>query len=275
MTKLQPFQVAVPTAFNADESLNVDATIAHIRYLAHHGVDSVLVSGSTGEQHSMTLTEKQTLAAALEHAELPPALEIVFGVASIRQREAVALAATVAQQHRINGILLGFPPYILPTQQEASNYVQAIIVAAERPTILYNNPHRTGFNLELTTLRQLVRLPQVVGIKEAGDPERVPTIRTMVPDDFAIYTGSELDLPRRVELGYDHLSSISANLYPEAMGAWFTALRHGGQDVDPLLQRELSALHSGSVLTFVKERISAQEGIAMGRPRGPLGNFVE
>lgn len=106
MTKLQPFQVAVPTAFNADESLNVDATIAHIRYLAHHGVDSVLVSGSTGEQHSMTLTEKQTLAAALEHAELPPALEIIFGVASIRQHEAVALAATVAQQHRINGILL-------------------------------------------------------------------------------------------------------------------------------------------------------------------------
>ncbi|WP_054749897.1 dihydrodipicolinate synthase family protein [Lacticaseibacillus thailandensis] len=275
MTTLQPFQAAVPTAFNDDESLNVDATIAHIQYLAHHGIRSVLVSGATGEQHSLTLAEKQALAVAVNNASFPDDLEIIFGVASIQQREAVALATTVAAQPRISGILLGLPPYILPTQQEAANYVRAIMAAAQRPTILANDPHRTGFNLELTTLRQLVRSPQVVGLKEAGDPERVPAIRQLMGNDWPIYTGNETDLRHRLALGYNHLSSISANLYSEDMHTWFDHLRTGTQGPDDLMIRRLAAIHSGSTLTFVKARITAQEGTPMGQPRTPLGNFAE
>ncbi|MEK3884604.1 hypothetical protein [Paenibacillus sp. PL2-23] len=43
--------IAVPTAFHNDESLNAEATLAHIRDLRGRGIRSVLICGSTGEQH--------------------------------------------------------------------------------------------------------------------------------------------------------------------------------------------------------------------------------
>ncbi len=62
----EDFQVAVPTAFYEDETLNLKATLQHIDYLATQGVQSVLVGGSTGEQHSLTLLEKLQLLDALK-----------------------------------------------------------------------------------------------------------------------------------------------------------------------------------------------------------------
>ncbi len=61
--------VAVPTAFYADESLNISATLAHAQYLLDHQIESVMLCGSTGEQHSLDLDEKIALARAVDRAE--------------------------------------------------------------------------------------------------------------------------------------------------------------------------------------------------------------
>ncbi|MFC0416942.1 dihydrodipicolinate synthase family protein [Cytobacillus solani] len=79
--------IAVPTAFYEDESLNVQGTISHIRNLNKQGVKSVLVSGTTGEQHSLNLQEKFDIIDGLElEEELMNNMEVIFGVASIKQR---------------------------------------------------------------------------------------------------------------------------------------------------------------------------------------------
>lgn len=52
------YHVAILTDFHDAEELNVKATLDHIVYLQNIGIRSVLVYGSTGEQHSLTLEEK-------------------------------------------------------------------------------------------------------------------------------------------------------------------------------------------------------------------------
>lgn len=59
--------IAVPTAFFEDESLNVQGTISHIRDLYKQGI--VLISGTTGEQHSLNLQEKIEIINSLELEE--------------------------------------------------------------------------------------------------------------------------------------------------------------------------------------------------------------
>jgi 4-hydroxy-tetrahydrodipicolinate synthase len=77
--------IAVPTGFFKDESLNIQGTIEHIRYLYNQGVKSVLVCGSTGEQHSLTLKEKiEILNHLVWEEELINRMEVIFGVSSIR-----------------------------------------------------------------------------------------------------------------------------------------------------------------------------------------------
>lgn len=61
MTSLNhSLHVAVPTPFDHAERLDTKRTIAHILQLQKQGIKSVLVCGSTGEQHSLTLTEKNS-----------------------------------------------------------------------------------------------------------------------------------------------------------------------------------------------------------------------
>src|SRR5690625_6848615 len=108
----EDIHIAVPTAFFEDEYLNVQRTISHISNLYKQGVESVLVSGTTGEQHSLNLQEKIELINALElEEELMSNMEIIFGVSSIRQREAEELAKKL-RNTRVSGIMLGYPPYV-------------------------------------------------------------------------------------------------------------------------------------------------------------------
>ncbi len=57
----EDFQVAVPTAFYEDETLNLKATLQHIDYLATQGVQSVLVGGSTWRTTFIDVTRKITV----------------------------------------------------------------------------------------------------------------------------------------------------------------------------------------------------------------------
>ena len=107
------YHIAVPTAFYDNEDLNMEATLQHIRNLYDQGVKSVLVCGTTGEQHSLLLTEKlQLLESIDEDSFLPDDLEILFVVASIRQKEALQLAGEVSACSLFCCVSVGFQPYI-------------------------------------------------------------------------------------------------------------------------------------------------------------------
>jgi len=109
----ETFHIAVPTAFFEDESLNIQGTIAHIKDLYKQGVKSVLVSGFTGEQHSLNLREKiEIINSLVLEEELINNMEILFWVSYIRQKEAEELAKKIRTTN-ISGILLGYPPCIL------------------------------------------------------------------------------------------------------------------------------------------------------------------
>lgn len=268
----EKYHIAVPTAFYDDESLNIQATIEHIRYLYKLGVKSVLVCGTTGEQHSLDCNEKLLLLHSLEREEeLISNMEILFGVSSIRQAEALKLAEAVSQT-RIAGILLGYSPYIIPTQEEALVYSKQIIESCKKPTIIYNNPKRTGFDLSIESIEKLSRLDKVVGIKEAGAVSKVMQLRAIIQKPFYYYAGGELGLGNKIEKGFNRLSSISGNLYPNEIHNWFFELLEGRKEMDNSeLESLISDVFSGSPLVHLKREIS-RKGIAMGVCRGPLGN---
>lgn len=267
------FHVAVPTAFYQNEELNVSATMEHILYLQQQGVNSVLVCGSTGEQHSLTLTEKLSLLDALtKETRFSEDIEIIFGVASIRQKEAMKLAEEINQSSAISGVLLGFPPYIVPNQSEAKSYVEKIAGVLNKTVIIYNNPRRTGFDLSLEVVNDLFELKNVIGIKEAGDPKRVNQFKKPAGKPRYIYAGGESDLLNKVKhLGFDRLSSIGGNIYPLEVQNWFNDLLLS-KNRSFEYQENLDELFATSAISALKKAITKKENIPMGIPRSPLGN---
>lgn len=271
----EKIHIAVPTAFFKDESLNIQGTISHIKDLYQQGVKSVLVSGSTGEQHSLTLKEKIELINQLELEEdLMNHMEVIFGVASIRQKEAEQLADKI-RPTKIAGILLGYPPYILPTQEEAFVYTRRMIELSQKPTILYNNPRRTGFDLSAENMIQLSKLASVVGIKDAGNKEKVEGIKKEIQrDDFYFYAGGEENLEAKIEYGYDRLSSIAGNLAPVEISGWFQKMlmkQEISKQESETVENIMGKVYQGNAIVNVKKAIN-HKGIPIGICRSPIGN---
>lgn len=267
--------IAVPTAFFEDESLHIQGTISHIKHLYKQGVKSVLVSGTTGEQHSLNLKEKIELINSLEQEEeLISNMEIIFGVSSIRQKEAEELAQRI-RNTRLSGMMLGYPPYVMPTQEEALAYSKSIIQYSDKPTILYNNPKRTGFDLSTNSIIQLSKLDLVVGIKDAGNKEKVETIKDGIHKNaLYFYAGGEVGLEEKVAYGYDRLSSIAGNISPLEISEWFQKMLEG-RKIRTLESEKIASmieqLYQVNAIVHLKEIIN-RRNIPMGICRSPIGS---
>ncbi|GAK05010.1 dihydrodipicolinate synthase [Geomicrobium sp. JCM 19037] len=271
----EKIHIAVPTAFFDDESINVQGTITHIKDLYKQGVKSVLVSGTTGEQHSLNLQEKIELINGIElEEELISNMEVIFGVASIRQKEAEELAEKI-RHSKISGIMLGYPPYVIPTQQEAIVYTERIIHLSNKPTILYNNPKRTGFDLSEKSIIQLSTNDLVVGIKDAGNKEKVERIKKGMNNVLYFYAGGELNLEEKVLHGYDRLSSIAGNVLPAEISQWFQKMlmkQVVSKQESKKIENVMEQVYQGNAILNLKKHIN-NKGIQMGDCRNPIGNI--
>lgn len=222
-----PYSVAMITPFTPEDAVDEAGIRRMVDYYTEHQVPALLVSGSTGEQHSLTVDERIRLYRAVKTAA--SALPLYAGVASIRTRDAVRLAKE-AEEAGYAAIMLGFPPYVRPNQQEGAQYVQAVCAATSLPVMLYNNPLRTGFSLEPGTLIGLVEeCPQITALKEAGSPDHVTLTKKRLAPGFQVLSGSDLTIADFFDKGYDGLTSVAGNLFPLEMGRIIGLLREGRQ----------------------------------------------
>ncbi|EOR26022.1 dihydrodipicolinate synthase family protein [Niallia alba] len=211
-----PFSVAMVTPFDQKERLSLSGIYSLIDYYKQNHVPALLISGSTGEQHSMTIEERQILYQEAKSAG-KDSLLLIGGVAAVRTTDAIRLAEA-CQREKLDGIMLGFPPYLRMSQLEAAAYVKKICTVTDLPIMLYNNPPRTGFNLELNTLYHLVeKYPQIKALKEAGNPSNAPIVKRELGSSFSVLTGFDLHLFDNMRNGYDGITSIIGNIFPEEM----------------------------------------------------------
>lgn len=268
------FHIAVPTAFNEDESLNINLTLTHIENLYKNSIKSVMVCGSTGEQHSLSLDEKIELLNALENSYLIDEMEIIFGVSSIREKEAVYLAEKISKT-KISGILLGFSPYILPSQHEAIIYANNIIEKANKDVIIYNNPGRTGFDLTTDSIKELLKNRLIVGLKEAGNPQKINQLKKeMKNNNFYFYAGGEVNLAEKIKLGFNSLSSMCGNIEPILVRNYFNSLYENSSTQDNDLKKVkilIEEVFKTSPISKIKHILNKNKN-TIGVCRKPLGN---
>ena len=222
-----PYSVAMITPYTPGDEVDEAGIRRMVEYYREQQVPALLVSGSTGEQHSLTVDERASLYRTVKKAagDLP----LYAGVAAIRTRDAVRLAKE-AEQAGYAAIMLGFPPYVRPNQEEAVQYVQAVCAAVSLPVMLYNNPLRTGFNLEPETLIRLVeQQPQIIALKEAGSPEHVKLTQERLVPGFQVLSGSDLTIAETFAKGYNGLTSVAGNLFPREMSRIIGLLREERQ----------------------------------------------
>lgn len=181
---------AMVTPFDEEGALDVPAAVELARWLATHGSDGLVLSGSTGEGSVLTDDEKVVLWRAVAEAVTIP---VIAGTGSNDTAHSVQMTAR-AVECGVDGVLVVTPYYNRPSQAGIFEHFEAVAGAAGRlPVVVYDIPVRTGRRIAAGTMLRLAReVRNVVALKDAaGDPPTTAHLAAHTPAGFEIYCGDD------------------------------------------------------------------------------------
>jgi len=169
------------TALTADGQIDRHAFAETLEYLIEAKVHGIIIGGSTGEYYAHTAQERLDLATHAK-AVIGNRLPLVIGTGAIRTEDSVAYAQA-ARAIKADAILVGSPPYALPTELENAAHLQAVDRAANLPIMLYNYPARMGVSIGAAYFAAIKQVKNVVAIKESsGDPAQLHFLARNYPN---------------------------------------------------------------------------------------------
>jgi 4-hydroxy-tetrahydrodipicolinate synthase len=155
------------TPLAADGAIDQSAFTEVLEYLIAEGVHGIIIAGSTGEYYAHTTQERLALA-TLAKQVIGNRTQLIIGTGAIRTEESVQYAK-LAKEIKADAILVGTPPYALPTERENATHALAIDQAAGLPIMLYNYPGRMGMSMGREFFRLVTEgSKNFVGIKESS-----------------------------------------------------------------------------------------------------------
>lgn len=170
--KFEGIYTPVITPYRDDGSIDRDAFAKMIEYLIASGVHGIINGGSTGEYYAQSMEERVELA-TLSKEIIGDRVALIIGTGAIQLPDSITVAETAAKIGA-SAILVGSPPYSVPTERENALNALAIDRAADLPIMLYNYPGRMGINMGEEFLDRVGRSRNFCAIKESsGDINRV------------------------------------------------------------------------------------------------------
>lgn len=154
------------TPLAADGQIDHPAFAEVLEYLITSKVHGIIIGGSTGEYYAHTAQERFDLAAKAKDV-INGRLPLIVGTGAIRTEDSVAYAKA-AKEIKADALLVGSPPYALPTQQEIADHVLAVDAAADLPIMLYNYPARMGVDMGEEFFAAVAGCKNIVAIKESS-----------------------------------------------------------------------------------------------------------
>lgn len=207
---------AIITPFLKDGTIDEKNFRKMIDAQINAGVTGIVPCGSTGESPTLTHEEHdRVIRIAVEQAN--DKCVIMAGTGSNSTVEAINLTEH-ARKAGADVSLQIVPYYNKPTQKGMYLHFKAVAEAVDIPIVIYNIKGRTGVNMETSTLVELSKIPNIVGVKESsGSIEQVMDVINATSEDFIVLSGDDnLTIPI-MAAGGDGVVSVASNIIPERM----------------------------------------------------------
>ncbi|WP_434577492.1 dihydrodipicolinate synthase family protein [Pseudomonas sp. Z5-35] len=178
--KFEGIYTPAVTPLTSDGSIDKTAFAEVLEYLVDSKVHGIIIGGSTGEYYAHTAQERFDLAAQAKDV-LRGRLPLIVGTGAIRTEDSVAYAEA-AKAINADALLVGSPPYALPTQKEIALHVKAVDRAANLPIMLYNYPGRMSVSMGVEFFDEVRDVKNIVAIKESsGDMAQMHRLACKYP----------------------------------------------------------------------------------------------
>jgi len=220
MAMMPAFATDAAGSLTATDTVSVERLGAGLDRMVRDGADVIATTGSFGECHTLLPDEFATL--ARECADVVARRAPLFvGVTSANARETVAKMRVVADT-AADGVLLGVPYYFPSTVENAVRFFREIAELFPKLAILiYHNPALHHVTLPVESFEALVKIPQIVGMKDSHrDTTAFLRLQEVVRGKIGVMVNAIQYVPY-AQMGASGFWSIDA-----WMGPWpFFALR--------------------------------------------------
>jgi dihydrodipicolinate synthase/N-acetylneuraminate lyase len=216
------------TPLSDPDTLDVPAFERLIEHVLGGGVHGLFLLGTTGEGPGLSArlrAEVVERGCQLVAGRVP----VLVGVTDTSFVETVRLAERAADAGA-EAVVVTPPCYFPAAQGELVAYVKRLAAAEPLPVFLYHIPSLTKVGFEPETVRRLLDVPRVIGLKDSGGQmqyqHEVRQIAAGRPD-FTVLVGPEELLAEAVLLGAHGGMCGGANMVPRLYVDLYEAARMG------------------------------------------------
>ncbi|MBF0352469.1 MAG: 4-hydroxy-tetrahydrodipicolinate synthase [SAR324 cluster bacterium] len=202
---------AIKTPYLLDGEIDIEAYDSLVEFQIQHGVDGIIVGGTTGEGHLMDWEEHLMLISHSVH-KFGHKLLIIGNTGSNNTYEAIkathfGFASGMHASLQIN------PYYGKTSRAGLLTHFQKVLDLG--PAIVYNVPGRTGQDLVPEVMLKLAEHANFAGIKECTGSDR---IKSYEDRGIACWSGNDDDsFTSRYESRSHGVISVTSNLVPGLM----------------------------------------------------------
>ncbi len=207
--------VALVTPFKKDKSVDYQALEKLVDHVIQHGVNYLVVLGTTGEPPTLSQEEKRDILACVI-AKNNKRVPLVCGIGGNNTQAVIAQLTSYPVEH-VDAILSVSPYYSKPTQAGIIAHFKELDKHTPRPIILYNVPGRTGSNmLASTTIHIANECKNMIAVKEAsGNMVQCMELVQHKPDNFLVLSGDDNLALAQIACGFDGVISVAANCFTQ------------------------------------------------------------
>ena len=206
--------VAIITPFTADGKVNEKVLAKIIEYQISHSTDAIVICGTTGESATLDHNE-HTQAIKIAVDVTAGRIPVIAGTGSNDTAYALKLSND-AEKLGVDGLLMVTPYYNKASQEGLIKHFNYVADRVSTPIILYNVPSRTGCEIKPETYAELSKNKMIYAAKEAtGNLSSIAKTISLVPEDFAIYSGNDDQITPIMSLGGKGVISVLSNILPQ------------------------------------------------------------
>ena len=263
-----------------DEHGNVNKTAVRklTNYLIDGGVHGLFPIGSTGEWYGLTLGQKKEVI-EIVIGETNGRVPVYAGTGAITTKETVALTR-MAEFVGVEAVSVLTPVFISPSKEELYEHYKTVADSVDIPVLLYNNPGKTGINIEPDLVERLSKIENINGIKDSSGnlTNTSEYIRRTDSKNFHVLCGTDTLIFGTLCYGGKGSITATSNIVPQIPVRIYEEYIKGDMEGALQAQFELAplrlAFNLGTFPVVMKEGLKLV-GIDVGSTLKPVGPISE
>lgn len=281
MTDVKKFEGIIPAfyaCYDKDGRINPEGVRELTRWFISKGVKGVYVGGSSGECIYQSKEERKLV---LENvmAEAKGKLTVIAHIACNNTADSCELAAH-AQAQGVDAIAAIPPIYFkLPPYAIAKYWNDMSAAAPDTDFIIYNIPQLAGVALSVPLLKEMLKNPRVIGVKNSSMPTQ--DIQMWRDEGAIVFNGPDEQLISGMVMGATGGIGGTYGVMPELYLKLFELVKSGDLATALEIQNECCRIiykmcsGHGNMYAMIKEILRRNGGPDCGSVRAPLAELIE